>query len=69
MQAHTFLARSDMKRPSSKLAFTIGDSVKPKTQDNINVEMKLRCLSLTVLDCPCGTVCFCEHSFPIVSVL
>uniref|UniRef100_A0A175YPS3 Uncharacterized protein n=1 Tax=Daucus carota subsp. sativus TaxID=79200 RepID=A0A175YPS3_DAUCS len=55
-QAHTFLARSDMKRPSSKLAFTIGDSVKPKTQDNINAEMKLRCLSLTVLDCPCGTM-------------
>lgn len=53
-QACTFLARSDAKRPSSRLAYTIGDSVKPKTRENITAEMKLRCLSLTVLDSLCG---------------
>ncbi|XP_073302377.1 uncharacterized protein [Primulina huaijiensis] len=49
-QACTFLARSDLKKPSSRLAFSIGDLVKPKTRDNIAAEMKLRCFSLTVLD-------------------
>ncbi|CAK9187594.1 unnamed protein product [Ilex paraguariensis] len=55
-QACTFLARSDHKKPSSRLAFTIGDSVKPKTQDNITAEMKLRCVSVTVLDSLCGMI-------------
>ncbi|KAK2971030.1 hypothetical protein RJ640_025804 [Escallonia rubra] len=49
-QACTFLARSDLKKPSARLAFTIGDSTKPKPRDNITAEMKLRCFSLTVLD-------------------
>ncbi|KAE9455056.1 hypothetical protein C3L33_13039, partial [Rhododendron williamsianum] len=53
-QACTFLARSDLKKPSSRLAFSIGDSVKPKTRENITAEMKLRCLSVTVLDSLCG---------------
>lgn len=57
MQACTFLARSDTKNPSSRLAYSIGDFVKPKTRENITAEMKLRCLSLTVLDSLCGTVC------------
>ncbi|KAL6962235.1 hypothetical protein U1Q18_037191 [Sarracenia purpurea var. burkii] len=55
-QACTFLACSDLKKPSSRLAFTIGDSVKPKTGENITVEMKLRCLSVTVQDSSCGMV-------------
>ncbi|KAJ9559357.1 hypothetical protein OSB04_013971 [Centaurea solstitialis] len=49
-QACTFLARSDLKKPSSRLAFTIGDSVKPKTRENIMAEIKLRCISLTIID-------------------
>ncbi|KAL5782083.1 hypothetical protein ACOSP7_007112 [Xanthoceras sorbifolium] len=53
-QACTFLARSDLKRPSSRLAYTIGDSVKPKTRENVTAEVKLRCFSLTVLDSLCG---------------
>ncbi|XP_052204938.1 uncharacterized protein LOC127809843 isoform X2 [Diospyros lotus] len=53
-QACTFLARSDLKKPSSRLAFTIGDCVKPKTRENITAELKLRCLSVTVLDSLCG---------------
>ncbi|KAL8484750.1 hypothetical protein ACS0TY_027161 [Phlomoides rotata] len=53
-QACTFLARSDLKKPSSRLAFSIGDSVKPKTRDNITAEMKIRCFSLTILDSFCG---------------
>ncbi|KAL7618287.1 hypothetical protein Lser_V15G01600 [Lactuca serriola] len=55
-QANTFLARSDMKQPSSRLAFTIGDSVKPKTRDNIMAEIKLKCFSLTILDSLCGMI-------------
>ncbi|XP_020230234.1 uncharacterized protein LOC109811015 [Cajanus cajan] len=53
-QACTFLARSDLKKPSSRLAYIIGDSVKPKTRENINAELKLRYFSLTILDSLCG---------------
>nr|GEV02157.1 vacuolar protein sorting-associated protein 62 [Tanacetum cinerariifolium] len=53
-QACTFLARSDLKKPSSRLGFTIGDSVKPKTRDNIMAEIKLKCFSVTILDSLCG---------------
>ncbi|KAJ7955294.1 calcium-dependent lipid-binding family protein [Quillaja saponaria] len=52
-QACTFLARADLKKPSSRLAYTIGDSAKPKTRENITAELKLRCFSLTVLDSLC----------------
>ncbi|KAL3358176.1 hypothetical protein AABB24_015358 [Solanum stoloniferum] len=55
-QACTFLARSDLKKPSSRLAFTLGDSVKPKTRDNITADMKIRCFSVTLLDSLCGMV-------------
>ncbi|OMO58553.1 hypothetical protein COLO4_34529 [Corchorus olitorius] len=48
--ACTFLARSDIKKPSTRLAYTIGDSVKPKTRENVTAEIKLRYFSLTVLD-------------------
>lgn len=53
-QACTFLARSDLKKPSSRLAYIIGDSVKPKTRENINAELKLRYCSVTILDSLCG---------------
>ncbi|XP_062178337.1 uncharacterized protein LOC133883124 isoform X2 [Alnus glutinosa] len=53
-QACTFLARSDLKNPSSRLAYTLADSVKPKARENITAELKLRCFSLTVLDSLCG---------------
>ncbi|CAM9004161.1 unnamed protein product [Rhodiola kirilowii] len=49
-QACTFLARPDMKKPSSHLAYTLGDPIKPKPQENITADMKLGCFSLTVLD-------------------
>ncbi|KAL4271464.1 hypothetical protein GQ457_13G023380 [Hibiscus cannabinus] len=49
-QACTFLARSDTKMPSTRLAYTISDSVKPKTRENVTSEIKLRFVSLTVLD-------------------
>ncbi|XP_047337153.1 uncharacterized protein LOC124940662 [Impatiens glandulifera] len=49
-QACTFLARSDLKKPSCRLAFTLGDAVKPKARENITAEMKIRCISVTVLD-------------------
>ncbi|KAK9053434.1 hypothetical protein SSX86_030068 [Deinandra increscens subsp. villosa] len=53
-QACTFLARSDLKKPSSRLSFVIGDSVKPKTRDNIMADIKLKCISVTILDSLCG---------------
>ncbi|XP_019418850.1 PREDICTED: uncharacterized protein LOC109329610 isoform X2 [Lupinus angustifolius] len=53
-QACTFLARSDLKKPSSRLAYIIGDYVKPKTRENINAELKLRFFSITILDSLCG---------------
>ncbi|KAL4193113.1 hypothetical protein AMTRI_Chr06g197730 [Amborella trichopoda] len=49
-QASTFLARSDLRKPSIRLAYSIADCVKPKSRQNISAEMKLRCFSLTVLD-------------------
>ncbi|TYI07189.1 hypothetical protein ES332_A10G210100v1 [Gossypium tomentosum] len=49
-QACTFLACSDTKKPSTQLAYTIGDYVKPKTRENVTAEIKLRYFSLTVLD-------------------
>lgn len=56
LQACTFLARSDLKKPSNRLGFAIGDSVKPKTRDNVTADMKIRCFSLTILDSFCGMV-------------
>ncbi|KAG0489289.1 hypothetical protein HPP92_008100 [Vanilla planifolia] len=55
-QAYTFLARSDLKKPSNRLAYNISDCVKPKTRENISAEMKLGCFSLTVLDSSFGTI-------------
>ncbi|KAK4798434.1 hypothetical protein SAY86_030760 [Trapa natans] len=55
-QACTFLARSDFKKPSSRLAFTICDSVKPKARENVSAEMRLRRFSFTVLDSSCGMI-------------
>ncbi|XP_028786889.1 uncharacterized protein LOC114742843 [Neltuma alba] len=53
-QACSFLARSDLRKPSNRLAYIIGDSVKPKTRDNITTELKLKRLSLAILDSFCG---------------
>ncbi|CAN6447305.1 unnamed protein product [Victoria cruziana] len=53
-QANTFLARSDQTKPSSRLAYCIGDCVRPKANENISGEMKLKCFSLTILDDSCG---------------
>ncbi|KAG9446693.1 hypothetical protein H6P81_012821 [Aristolochia fimbriata] len=53
-QAGTFLARSDLKKPSNRLAYGIGDYVKPKTRDDVSAEVKLSSFSVTVLDSLCG---------------
>lgn len=55
-QAYTFLARSDLRKPSSRLAYNISDYVKPRARENVSAEMKLGCLSLSILDNLCGTV-------------
>ncbi|KAL2906379.1 putative vacuolar protein sorting-associated protein 13F [Bienertia sinuspersici] len=49
-QASTFLARSDLKKPSSRLALSIGDFAKPKARENVTSEMKVACLSVTIVD-------------------
>lgn len=46
----------DLKKPSSRLAFTISDSVKPKSRENVTADIKLGCFSITVLDSLCGMV-------------
>jgi hypothetical protein len=46
----------DLKKPSSRLAFTIADSVKPKSRENVTADIKLGCFSITVLDSLCGMV-------------
>ncbi|XP_068666865.1 uncharacterized protein [Aristolochia californica] len=53
-QAGTFLARPDLKRPSNRLAYGIGDYVKPRTREDVSAEVKLSSLSVTVLDSLCG---------------
>ncbi|KAK3157946.1 hypothetical protein QOZ80_2AG0130600 [Eleusine coracana subsp. coracana] len=55
-QACTFLARSDLKKPSSRLAYSIADHAKPKARENITAELKLGCLSVSILDSSCGMV-------------
>jgi len=55
-QAYTFLARPDFRKPSSRLAYNLSDYAKPRTCENVSAEMKLGCLSFSVLDNLCGTV-------------
>ncbi|WOL14400.1 hypothetical protein Cni_G23180 [Canna indica] len=55
-QACTFLARSDLTTPTTRLAYKISDNVKPKTRENVAAELKLGLLSLSVLDNFCGTM-------------
>lgn len=45
-----------MKKPSNRLAYSVGDYVKPKTRENVSAEIKLECFSLTVLDSLSGMV-------------
>ncbi|XP_038986983.1 uncharacterized protein LOC103722332 isoform X2 [Phoenix dactylifera] len=55
-QACTFLARSDLRKPSNRLAYSISDHVKPRAQENISSEMKLGSFSFSILDSLCGTM-------------
>ncbi|KAL6634351.1 hypothetical protein ACP70R_027022 [Stipagrostis hirtigluma subsp. patula] len=55
-QACTFLARSDLKKPSARLAYSIADHAKPKARENITAELKPGCLSVSILDSSCGVV-------------
>jgi len=51
------------------MAFAVGESVKPKTQENVNAEIKLRCFSLTLLDGLHGMVCYVIWSKLIANFL
>lgn len=55
-QACTFLARSDLRKPSSRLAYSITDYVKPRARENISADMKLGSFSFSILDSLCGTM-------------
>ena len=46
-----------MKKPSARLAYHIADHAKPKARENITAELKLGCLSVSILDSSCGMVC------------
>eukprot|EP01018_Ginkgo_biloba_P025446 Gb_15429 [translate_table: standard] len=53
-QASTFIARPDLKRPPSRMAYRLAETEKPKSRENLNAEMKIGCLSITFLDNLCG---------------
>ncbi|XP_015689233.1 uncharacterized protein LOC102707936 [Oryza brachyantha] len=55
-QGCTFLATSDMKKPPAQLAYSIADHAKPKARENITADLKLGCLSVSILDSSCGMV-------------
>ncbi|XP_073012998.1 uncharacterized protein [Typha latifolia] len=55
-QVSTFLARSDHRKPSPRLAYSISDYIKPKTRENVTAEFKLGCFSLSILDSLCRTM-------------
>jgi len=46
-----------VKKPSARLAYRIADHAKPKARENITTELKLGCLSVSILDSSCGMVC------------
>ncbi|XP_062223332.1 uncharacterized protein LOC133922148 [Phragmites australis] len=52
----TFLAKPDLKKPSVRLAYSIADHAKPKARENITTELKLGCLSISILNSSCGMV-------------
>uniref|UniRef100_A0A0E0JZW8 C2 domain-containing protein n=1 Tax=Oryza punctata TaxID=4537 RepID=A0A0E0JZW8_ORYPU len=53
-QGCTFLATSDTKKTPAQLAYRIADHAKPKVWENITAELKLGCLSVSILDSSCG---------------
>ncbi|WVZ75446.1 hypothetical protein U9M48_023496 [Paspalum notatum var. saurae] len=55
-QGYTFLTRPDVKKPSAQLAYRIADHAKPKARENITADLKLGCLSVSILDSSCGMV-------------
>jgi vacuolar protein sorting-associated protein 13A/C len=46
-----------VKKPSARLAYRIAEHAKPKARENIAAELKLGCLSVSILDSSCGMVC------------
>ncbi|CAM6102066.1 unnamed protein product [Calypogeia fissa] len=49
-QAHTFIARPDLKRPPARMAYSLAEIGKRKLRDNLTGEVKIGRLSLTVYD-------------------
>ncbi|KAJ7520829.1 hypothetical protein O6H91_19G024200 [Diphasiastrum complanatum] len=50
MQFNTFIARSDLKRPPGKIAFGLAETGKPKLRGNLSAEVKIKRLSVSILD-------------------
>lgn len=55
-QAHTFIARPDLKRPPARMAFRLAEIGKRTLRDNITAEVKIGRLSATVYDDLSGLV-------------
>ncbi|KAH9312827.1 hypothetical protein KI387_027862 [Taxus chinensis] len=53
-QASTFIARPDLKRPPSRLAYGLVDAGKAKSREKFSAEVKIGCLSVSLLDNPRG---------------
>lgn len=49
-QASTFIAMPDLKRPASRMAYGLAETGKQKLHENFSGEMKIGCLSVTLLD-------------------
>lgn len=49
-QAGTFIAMPDQKRPASRMAYGLAETGKQKLHENFSGEMKIGCLSVTLLD-------------------
>ncbi|XP_059076567.1 uncharacterized protein LOC131042467 isoform X2 [Cryptomeria japonica] len=49
-QASTFIAQPELKRPPSRMAYSLVEAGKPKLRENFNAEAKIGCLSLSLID-------------------
>lgn len=56
LQANTFFARPDLKRPPGRMAYTLADG-KKKARDKLSAEIKIGRLSATLFDDMAGLVC------------
>lgn len=65
LQANTFFARPDLKRPPGRMAYTLADG-KKKARDKLSAEIKIGRLSATLFDDMAGLVCILNCSWMLM---